>query len=465
MPFETELASELAQLSERLTAAAARAVESATADAAGRCSVLTVERDALRARIQELTTGRDALAQQVTDLSRQLTGFTSQIAALTAQVADLESARSTLNARSDELVATNASLVLELAERASERETTDAAAQEALAAERERVAVLQREHAEAFERLALVERAAQSSDATAAATEAALRAAEEAQAREAAARRDLEQEAARLREESSAGRRGHRDELADHLAAVFDDIARSASVDEVLGAAANGLTNDFSRVVVLAVRNDRLEPRYQCGFEPGSGVEQTSLPIGGGSMLARAAGENELGLYSGDESERPFGGTASLSVTAPIVVRGEPLALIYADNDGHDDSVLAGSTPVRMADMLRQYASLRLDRLTLELKALDELRAYAKMLLDEVEYVYRADVSARKPEGERLERLRENLRCARQIYQQRVVTEGPAMASLLEDVVSATMAARAASPFGRELAAVSAHAVPDTVEA
>jgi hypothetical protein len=83
------------------------------------------------------------------------------------------------------------------------------------------------------------------------------------------------------------------------------------------------------------------------------------------------------------------------------------------------------------------------------------------MLLDEVEYVYRSDVSAKKSDGERIDRLKENLRCARQIYQQRVTVEGPATASLLEEVITSAIATRAATAFGRDLAAVTALAFPE----
>ena len=97
---------------------------------------------------------------------------------------------------------------------------------------------------------------------------------------------------------------------------------------------------------------------------------------------------------------------------------------------------------------------LRLERLTLELKALAELRSYAKMLLDEVEYVYAADVKAAKTDAERMDRLEQNLRCACEIYQQRVSTEGPAAAALLGEEISAATAPQ--THFARDLAAVAA---------
>jgi hypothetical protein len=128
------------------------------------------------------------------------------------------------------------------------------------------------------------------------------------------------------------------------------------------------------------------------------------------------------------------------------------LAVIYADDSGLDPIDEAVDDRVKLADLLRQSAVLRLDRLTIELKTISELRAYAKMLLDEVEYVYTADVKEGRPDADRQARLQENLRCARQIYQQRVTVEGPAAAVLLDEHIAETTTAKASSSYGRDLA-------------
>lgn len=264
-----------------------------------------------------------------------------------------------------------------------------------------------------------------------------------------------------LREELALAREASRDGLVARLSTVFDDISRGASVDDVLSAAANGIAGDFTRVAVFAAESGRLEARYQRGFEPSSGTGQAMPSSGDGSLLGRAATAPELELQMVDSGTAlPFAGSPSVIVTAPILVRGELLALIYADDDGAAARGGIPSIAARVADLICRHATLRLDRLTVELKMMNELRDYARMLLDEVEYVYRADVSARKAETERVERLTENLRCARQIYQQRVVVEGPSMAQLLEEVIAAVIDTKATTPFGRELASITATAHP-----
>jgi hypothetical protein len=434
MDFQTALSQELDALSARLAAAARNDVDAAVSAGAEERTRISAERDALRTRLHDVTTSRDAVEAQVTALTTQLTELTKRATSLTSQVADLEAARSQLRTRTEELSVAKEALAAELASQTSQRE--------ALAASQARELARLRDELEA---------------ARAAEQEAKL-----ALGTETAARAEAAREMARVRAQMGSGSDSHRDRLADHLAAVIAEIDMAGSVDDVLSAAANGLTTAFTRVAVLGVTGRQLEPRYERGFEHAGDIERARVPVGDGSFLGRAAASADLGVVLVDAAtELPFGGTPRMVVTAPVVVRGDLLAVIYADTDGIDPESPAGPTPARLADIVRRHASLRLDRLTLDLKTMGELRAYARMLLDEVEYVYRADVSARKPDDERLARLKENVRCARQIYQQRVVVEAPAMAALLDDVIATAVAAKASTPFGRELAGIAAESYPE----
>ncbi|PWT86449.1 MAG: hypothetical protein C5B57_01065 [Blastocatellia bacterium] len=83
---------------------------------------------------------------------------------------------------------------------------------------------------------------------------------------------------------------------------------------------------------------------------------------------------------------------------------------------------------------------------------LTELREYATMLVNEIKHVYEADVVAGAADDSISERLRENLRCARQIYAQRVVEEGPVAAGLLEEQLRHTV--HMPTPFARDLSAI-----------
>jgi Skp family chaperone for outer membrane proteins len=251
-----------------------------------------------------------------------------------------------------------------------------------------------------------------------------------------------------------SARASHRGALIERLLEVFDQIAAAATVDAVIIAAAGGLTGDFARVAVFSVRDNRLAVHHQWGFGADSGIEKVIVPLGVESFLSEAAQAGTVQSFSGGAGtgSAPFGGAPTLVVTAPIVVRGETLAVLYADDSGDPRDAAWSGDGVRLAGLLRAHVVLRLERLTVELQAIDELRAYAHMLLDEVQYVYDADTSANKSEPERMERLRDNVRCARQIYRQRATLDGPAATALLDDGVTRILQQSAGTPFGRDLA-------------
>jgi hypothetical protein len=258
---------------------------------------------------------------------------------------------------------------------------------------------------------------------------------------------------------AESARRLDRGLLLERLLAVFERIDRGVSVDEVLGAAADGFADDFSRVVVLRAEGAQLTVTQQRGHVRTGPVADTATLLNGGSWLAHAARMQSVRVFDQHTKaagDTPFGGQPSVIVTAPIVAHGELLALLYADDDQCTDAAPGSDSALRLAGVIQRHAALRLERLTIELKALAELRAYAQMLLDEVEYVYAADGAAQKPPQEQRARLTENLRCARNIFQQRVTLEGPAAAALLDEIITKTVAAKSGTPFGTQLAEIAA---------
>jgi hypothetical protein len=92
------------------------------------------------------------------------------------------------------------------------------------------------------------------------------------------------------------------------------------------------------------------------------------------------------------------------------------------------------------------------DRRSVNQTDVAELRAYATMLVNEIAHIYTEDVAAATAESDITDRLRENLRCARQIYAQRALEEGPFAATLLEEELSQVI--RTATPFTRALSAI-----------
>jgi hypothetical protein len=223
----------------------------------------------------------------------------------------------------------------------------------------------------------------------------------------------LSWEKAEMIEAAKASSRGP---LIDRLMSAFERIGNSRTVDDALIAAAQALADDFNRVAVFA-------------------------------------GEKRLAQLGADTPSLDL--NAPSAAVFPIQVQGRTLATIVAA-----DETRPGDEGARLGDVLRRHVTLALERLTIGLKAAGELRAYAQMLLDEVEYVFNADTNANVTASERRERLTENLRCARQIYGQRVTLEGPAPRSVLDEVLSEILDVKGDTPFGRELADVATSPTP-----
>jgi hypothetical protein len=247
--------------------------------------------------------------------------------------------------------------------------------------------------------------------------------------------------------------------LLDELLGSFEALSAATTIADVLTTLAEQLAADFCRVAVFRVKGNRLEGEHQIGIDLPADVGKVMMPLGMDSLLTRAATSGESmrlsGSELGDQSRAPFAGTPSCALALPIVVNDETLAVVYADDSGQTDS---GRAPVelersaRIADALRQHAVALLTRLTGELKMLAELRAYADLLLKEMEQMYNADVEAEQT-GETLTTLlKSNLEYARSIYSSRVTHEGADAASLLEDQITMVIETQSKTPFGRDLA-------------
>ena len=282
----------------------------------------------------------------------------------------------------------------------------------------------------------------------------------------AAAQRQLEAAAEERR--TLAGQRKEQDDDAfraagraalavDRLRDGIREISAAATPADALTAVASALAADFDRRAVFSVSGNRLEGRYQAGFDVTSDISKVVVPLTMDSLLAQAVSSNRVESLSGSGlagSPVPFGGSPACVLALPVSVHGQVVAVVYADDAGGrpgDTASIEQSTTI--ADLLRHYAAVRLEVLATEQRSVRELREYAKLLVDEVDQLYRADVET-GGEGEWLRtRLQENLQCVREIYARRAALEGPAAAGLLEEQIAACVRANGTTPFGRDLAA------------
>jgi hypothetical protein len=260
--------------------------------------------------------------------------------------------------------------------------------------------------------------------------------------------------------------------LLDELLGSFEALSGATTIADVLTTLTEQLAADFCRVALFRVKGNRLEGEHQIGIDLPADVGKVMMPLGMDSFLTRAASSGQLMRLTGselaDSSRAPFAGSPSCALALPIVVGGEPFAVVYADDSGQADNDRAPvdlDRSARVADALRHHAVALLTRLTAELKALAELRAYADLLIKEMEQMYNADVDAGRSGDALLNLLRSNLEYARSIYANRIEHEGTDARSLLEDQISSIIDTQGDTQYGRDLAAALGRADEEPSEA
>jgi hypothetical protein len=240
------------------------------------------------------------------------------------------------------------------------------------------------------------------------------------------------------------------------LLEVFDGIDRGTTFDDVLLALAGALKIDFPRVAVFTIASNKLEGTYQIGFE--EDISKVLSPVSANPSFVHAFtvdhAEAPAGAPGTDALRKQFGGSPDAALILPIKIHGEALAVLYADTEGRDEGSPAPT--VEFAELIRRHAVPRLEQLRADLKVIAELRAYAMLLIDEVEYMHVADVSAGKKDAEVRQGLDTNVQCARQMFAQRAAHEGPVAALLLEDQLGAVAADKGTTRFGKDLAKLEA---------
>lgn len=451
----------------KLAKAAATQAETATGQIAAK---LQETIDGLHAKTEKLTGENRQLAQSVIEAKAETAKAKSDIERVEAAKAKVEAERK--EAASERVRAEQARAALD-DELQETRQLLETARSESgrIAQEFERnaaartAAEVQRYVAERADLAAQIEQ--HSAELGRLTAEAQHHAAERAQLtarleRHEAERVQLQAELERVRAEAADSEQqrssGHGDATVqiDRLMTSLYGISQSATIGDVLAGIADGLIKEFGRVAIFTVRDNRLKPACHAGFESNSGISKVVIPMTVDSVLTQSLSSDDVRTFTGKALKPgllpPFGGSPTLVVTAPISVGEQQIAVIYADDAG---PVAANATDkTKIVDLLRQYALARLELLTAQLKMLQELRAYAKLLLDEIEYVYAADASAKKPTAERQTRLSESLRCARQMYEQRAAPDGAAALAVLDQQLRALLEAKASTPFGKDLAAV-----------
>src|SRR6185295_9026192 len=134
----------------------------------------------------------------------------------------------------------------------------------------------------------------------------------------------------------------------DRLLTIFDQLAKAMTVGDVLTALVQGLATEFPRVAAFSVGGNHLEGLHQVGFDFKNDISKVVIPMTMDSFLTQAATSGRVQGFVGKELEdttrTPFGGTPAFVLTLPIAVRGETLAVVYADNGDQQPRSAASSS-------------------------------------------------------------------------------------------------------------------------
>jgi hypothetical protein len=248
----------------------------------------------------------------------------------------------------------------------------------------------------------------------------------------------------------------------DACLSAVNDLASATTIAGLLATLAKQLAAQFPRVAIFRVKSNRLEGEQQIGFDQSSDVTKLVIPINGlnlDSLLTRVVSSGAMEILAGqelaDSGSTPFGGTPSHAVALPIMLQGETLAVVYADDFGRPDADGGADSESNavFAKLVVRQTEVLLTRLTHELKTLTELRDYATLLIQEAEQMYVADADAGKPADELRRRLKDTIDCARQLFSQRATMEGGEAAALLADQIASIVESQT-TPFAKDLAAV-----------
>ncbi len=162
-------------------------------------------------------------------------------------------------------------------------------------------------------------------------------------------------------------------------------------------------------------------------------VQKIVVPVALDSVISKAltsrAVEHAAKEQIGDACP-PFGALPAFALAAPLLFDNDVLAIVYAESDA---AVTEAHQP--LSAILVRHANAVLASLAVELRTSRQLRDYARTLLHEAERMFDADMESQVPEEVRLERLRESIRFAHDLYGQRAALDGAPAMNLLDDEI------------------------------
>ncbi len=252
----------------------------------------------------------------------------------------------------------------------------------------------------------------------------------------------------------------------DLLLEAMRRFAVARSVGDALSVLVECLAQDLGRAALFSVQGTRLEGVRQVGFEFASDISKLVVPLGMDSVLSDAVSSGRVqGLLGPGLTARTralFGGTPSFALVVPVVIKGEALAVVYADDaNGTDNDAVRPEGRMKLAELLLCQAVPRLPALLRTQQAVGEHAKHARQLLDRIEQAYATEREDGALQSELRMRIERRLAQAREIHAQ-AAGRTPEAAAIFDEQLGQLVARHTGSALGRDLTVVTGRTDGDT---
>lgn len=259
----------------------------------------------------------------------------------------------------------------------------------------------------------------------------------------------------------------------DLLLEAMRRFANATSAADVFSVLVESLGQDLGRAALFSVEGGRLEGVRQVGIEFATDISTLVVPLGMDSVLSDAVSSGRIqGLLGPGLTARTralFGGSPRFALVVPVVIKGQAIAVVYADDaSGTANDLVRPEQQMKLAELLLCQAVPRLPALLRTEQAVTEHASEIRQLLERVEQGYDADRNGGVSSDGLHAGVARRLAEARGIYQ-RAAGMSDDVERMFDEQLASLAQARADSPFGQALASVAPHrshlTSPDVVNA
>ncbi|HPK71217.1 MAG TPA: GAF domain-containing protein, partial [Vicinamibacterales bacterium] len=292
-----------------------------------------------------------------------------------------------------------------------------------------------------------------------------------------AAKAEVALEAGRAAEDARASERAAERAATERIADGVRRLDASRSLTEIFDVLVDAASREAPRAAVFVVKGHTLTGWRAAGFTRDEDPRETELPRDQAGLLTAAlrsgAAANTADAIAAEAGASPFGAlpAASVGLAVPLLVGGDAVAVLYADDVSSRERHTPSAWP-ESVELLARHAARCLEVLTVSrvTQAVsipapsrptpaprrhtpqarvfqaghddddDAARRYARLLVSEIKLYHESAVTAGRRDRNLRERLRTEIDRARRLYDERVPAPILARTDFFEQELVRTLA-------------------------